>query len=541
MLRQKTFWALVLIIFFGAVIRLYRISDNSLYGDELTLALDTFSILKTGNDQRGNFFPLTFPMRGSSPPGYVYLSLPFIAIFGANEVGIRLLSVLSGLGLIILIYFLSKRLFSEGVGLIASALLAISPWDISLSRAGFETHLALFLSVLGVYLFLLKKKNLLKYILAPVFFGLAMFTYPTYKMTIPFFVPILVYFIGVKTILKKENVGNIIGSLLIVTLFLLLLIFQVIGGSEQRFARYNIFADKSVINEVSQSINDKRKFDILPGQLSSIFHNKIWEYNFLLVKNYINNFSGEFLFINGDENPRHNMSEMGELYWVEILTLILGVICLAKTQKLKLLSFLILWLCVSPIAGSMLGKAHALRSSFMIPPLVILSSLGFHFLYISRSKIARSFLAVIFFILFIQMILMLEQIFFVSPRKFTKFWSGSAKLVSGYILKNRQNYNYVLVSDRIDNIEYAYPLYGKIEPLAVIAQNREKIELLDYGFKKYDNVYLGDLSGDKAIKLFNFLEGRKLLILEYSEKPLFANGMILEDRDFLPNVLIYER
>ena len=143
-----------MILIFGFFIRVYKIDSFSLYGDELTIGLDAYSLLKTGMDQTGEVF---------------------VALFGPNEWGVRSLSLLSGLGIIVLMYFLGKKLFSEKVGLIASFLTSISLWDIYLSRAGFEAHFALFLALFAVVLFLYKK-----YIPMAFMFGFAIFTYPTF-------------------------------------------------------------------------------------------------------------------------------------------------------------------------------------------------------------------------------------------------------------------------------------------------------------------------------------------------------------------------
>src|SRR4030043_1088512 len=105
-------------------------------------------------DATGEKFPLTFRVGAGRPGGYVYFSVPFVAAFGPGVWGVRSLSLLSGMGVIILLYFLGRKLFNERGGLVASLLAAVSPWESFLSRAGFEEHLALFLALLGICAFL---------------------------------------------------------------------------------------------------------------------------------------------------------------------------------------------------------------------------------------------------------------------------------------------------------------------------------------------------------------------------------------------------
>src|SRR3989344_6463133 len=115
---------LILILTLAFFLRIVNINNNppALYGDELTMLLDVNSILNTGYDTTGKFLPLNFTMGGGRPVGYGYFSIPFVALFGPGALSIRLLSVLSGVGIVVLVYFLGKILFSKQVGLFAALL-----------------------------------------------------------------------------------------------------------------------------------------------------------------------------------------------------------------------------------------------------------------------------------------------------------------------------------------------------------------------------------------------------------------------------------
>ena len=109
---------LILILVLGFVLREVDINNNppALYGDELTIGYDSYSLLKTGRDQLGNIFPLTFQMGAGRPAGYVYFSLTFVALFGPSALGVRGLSMLSGIGINIFFFFLKKEKNSLKVG-----------------------------------------------------------------------------------------------------------------------------------------------------------------------------------------------------------------------------------------------------------------------------------------------------------------------------------------------------------------------------------------------------------------------------------------
>lgn len=88
---------LIFIIFAGAIIiRLIKLDavPIELFGDELDAGYQAYSIFKTGRDIRGYKFPIYFhSLSESKAPLYLYSAVPFVAIFGLNEMGVRLPSV----------------------------------------------------------------------------------------------------------------------------------------------------------------------------------------------------------------------------------------------------------------------------------------------------------------------------------------------------------------------------------------------------------------------------------------------------------------
>ncbi len=497
------------ILFVGFLLRAFLITSSppSLYGDELTITLDAYSLLKTGYDQLGNFLPLTFPMGAGRPAGYVYASIPFIATLGPTALGVRALSILSGLGIILLIYFIGKKLLSEKVGLIAAGITAVSPWDISLSRGGFEAHFALFLALLGIYLFLLAKQKPTLYIFSALSFGLTLHTYPTYKVSLLLFLPLLFWFErGLKEIVKIKYF--LVGISIFISLGILALSQTFLGGSEKRFSDINIFSQGELKSKIEQKIIIERQITSLPNTISKYFHNKSLEYSKIFIENYLQNFSVDFLVLHGDRNPRHNMATMGELYFVEIILILVGFFNFWQRQK-KIIIFLLLWIILAPIPTAIVDLPHALRSSFMLPPLIILAALGLLTVLNYKNKII---LSLVFFLFAIQFGFFIQKLYFLSPNEYSNFWSYPAKLASEMGIDNKDKYDYILLSDRIDNIEFAYPVYAKIDPLQIISQNETKSELNTYKFKKYGNIYIGNIPGVSIQEFMTTLSGSALYI-----------------------------
>ncbi|MDO8619203.1 MAG: glycosyltransferase family 39 protein [Candidatus Daviesbacteria bacterium] len=531
---KQTKLVLIFILVLAFFLRLVNIQNNppAMYGDELTMALDVNSIIHTGMDETGKFLPLNFSMGGGRPVGYGYFSIPFVFAFGTSELGIRLLSILSGVGLSLLMFFLGKKLFSEKVGLLAAGLLAINPWDMALSRGGFETHFALFLSVLGVVLLLEAVGKRWYYLLSVLCFGLAINTYSTYKLTIPLFAPFLLWFSNFKTQFAKENKLPIILAGLIVVLVGGLLGYQVLfANSESRFLSINAFSKIDLQQQVIQKVNYDINTSSLPLPIAKLFSNKLTEYTGILIESYFKNFSLDFLFLHGDRNPRHNMTTMGQFYLVEIITMLFGLGYLGTKSDKRVLIFLLGWLGLGPIASTLLLETHALRASFMIPPLILISALGFVQIWtIFRNKLFWvKLLVVVGFV--IQFLLFSEKLYFVAPNQFGNFWSVAAKKAAETAKQNQNNFDYIILSDRIDNMEFAYPAYAQVKPELIIEQNQHRTDLMSYQFKKSGNVYIGSVPGSDLEKFISLIPGSVLYIGPQGDQINLTNYETVNGKD----------
>ncbi len=96
------------------------------------------------------------------PPLYNLFLHFWIYVFGKSEFAVRLPSVLFGVGIIFLVYKLTKRLFSSRVGLLAAFIVAIAPYQIYYSQETRMYSLITLLCLWASYFFLLaceEKKN----------------------------------------------------------------------------------------------------------------------------------------------------------------------------------------------------------------------------------------------------------------------------------------------------------------------------------------------------------------------------------------------
>ncbi len=122
---------------------------------------------------------------------YHLLNAGMLGLFGANMVGIRLLSAFVGTLTVALTYQVGRRLFHKKVGVIAAAALAFSFWSLMYSRIGLRhvltpaltlTTFYFFWQALGIvncqYLTLnTQRRSLANFVLAGLFMALGFYTY----------------------------------------------------------------------------------------------------------------------------------------------------------------------------------------------------------------------------------------------------------------------------------------------------------------------------------------------------------------------------
>ena len=458
---------LISILVLAAFLRLYNLgSFPALNADEAAIGYNAYSLLETGKDEHGNSWPVHFQsFNDYKPGGYFYLVLPFVKLLGLNEWAVRLPSALLGIFTVLLVYLLVKELFKdETLALTSSFFLSISPWHIHFSRGGWEVNTATFLMTLGFWLFIkfLKRPKLL--IPSSVFFVLSLYTYHAARVITPLLV------IGLILIYRKKVLGNI-KNVVIAGLVGLVLLFPLIKdftGSEatSRVAGVSLFADPGPLARINELRGEHVDYQSLPAK---ILHNKLVSYSVAFVENWSKHYSGEFLFLSGDEIQRNKVPETGQMYLLDILFVLAGLVYIAK--KSKRWSPILLWLIIAPFAAALTFQSpHALRAQSMIIPLVIISAYGL----ISLSKwlhkiVPKKLLLDSIFLLFIliiswQFARYLDMYWMHMAPKYPFSSQYGVKELVSYVEERQDNYEKIFIANDYDQPYILFLFYLKYPP-----------------------------------------------------------------------------
>jgi len=513
-------------------LRLFQISKNppSLYWEEVALGYDAYSLLKTGQDHRGNPWPVVYisSYMDYKPPFYVYATIPSVAIFGLNEFGVRFPSALFGTLTVLVIYFLTKELFRVYLkssilnltSLMASFLLAISPWHLQFSRAAFEANLALFLITLGCWLFLLAFRKKYYLFLAVIPFGLSFYAYHAARVFTPLLLfGLLIFFFKRLWRIKWVSLTALLLGLMFVLPLLCSLSDKEIG---QRFQETSAFTDLEPIIKSNLEIQKDGN-----TRLAKIIHHRFLEYGKIFLTNYFSHFNGNYLFLSGDSNPRHSTQEFGILYHFEIFTLILGIILVLKLRDRRLY-FLLSWLVISLVPGAITkATPHALRTIFALPPFIIISSIGLVQLLKLFSR--RKFLLLTFyFLLFTDFLLYLHFYYSHYPKIYSSYWQYGYKQAINFLKSNEDKYEAIYLTNNYGRAYMYYLFYSQLNPKItqelIISEGQEKMS----DIKQLGKIFIGQVP----------TYGHKILwIASPGEK---QNGKLLTTIDDLNNNRVFE-
>lgn len=484
----------------GIFLRLWNLDKApiSLFGDEIDVGLQANSILTTGNDYMGNTLPVIFRSFAEHRlPLQLYLATPFVKIFGLNEWGVRGASVMMGFLSILGMYFLVKELFGKRISVIAMLIMLFSPWHFVLSRQANDSGFLLPFLIFGTLLFVKGMKDYKYLLYSAAFWGLGFYSYATFSLFAPLFVLILIiifYRQFIKIGFSKIAVAAFLGLLMISPY----LIESFKGSTTKR------------VSDIRVISNEELEYKVIQGRRWSddfwrkLYYNKFTVTGSELFKSYTNAFSVNFLFADGDSNPRHNVGGFGQLYAFEMITVLIGIYFAFKEIKRnrnKYYLIILFWLIIAPIPAILTqgGGVHAPRLILMLPPLVIFSALGINCLMrIKRplfNKVVAIFLSII---TFFNVGNFLYRYFVIWPNESWRFWHYGFGQTIKFVKSIDNDYQKIYFNNTYEPMLPRFLFYYNYDMAVFQKQftgdvHIENLEENFDGFSLGDRYYFGDL------------------------------------------------
>lgn len=477
---MKIKFFLILIIILASLIRLVELTKYpaGFNADEAALGYNAYSLLLTGRDEHGHSWPVNLESFGDFKPAlYTYLLIPLVKFFGLHELVVRLPAAISGILAVAVIYFLGRELINEKFALLASFVLAVSPWHIHFSRGAWEVNLASTLLLIGVWALLKWQKTLsLKFLLTFAFtFSLSLYAYQSARIIAPL-LGLGLGLLNLRQLIKKPS-HLVLACLFGLLLSAPLLVSLITTDAASRFSGVGLLADEGPLNRTKELRGQHSYWN---SQLSRPLHNRPVIYSLQFASNYLDHFSPGFLFISGDVIERSKIPFMGQLYLVDLIFLCLGIIYLVKKEP-QPAKYIFLWLFVAPVAAALTFQTpHALRSQNMIIPLTLILASGLYYLFQVVSRFKRLSYSLLLFTVTIylwQISYFLHMYFVHYPQIYPAAWEYGFKELVPFVNSVKDKYQQILVTDKYDQPYILFLFYSQYPPQSF--QNHHELTFRD--------------------------------------------------------------
>lgn len=458
---KHTTIALLFILLLASFLRLYRLDSipPGVNRDEASIGYTAYSIAKTSNDEYGRTLPVSFESFGDwKLPLYIYLTIPFVKIFGLSELAVRLPSAIAGIGTVLAVYALTKTLFaSSGIALMASLALAVMPWHIHISRVESEAIIATLATTLGLWQFLLalKFRTLARLIGSAILLASTYYTYHGNHITTS------VLLIGMailywKDILKIRHwwYALCIGAILTIGI----LSATLLGADRTKISGIGIFGDPTIVH---MKIEQPRLHHENPNSLvAKLIHNRAMYAVRTVAENYVKSYGPEFLFIRGGGNHAHNIEGYGNLHLIEAPLLLLGCMWLIMNFRTKHYLIVIWWILTGAIAAALTKDApHSNRMLMVVPAFSIAVSGGIHLIWQYTGKSFQKVIFTVIAVLYLVCIAVYLDTYYTHFPKYEAGHWGFAykKLIP--ILFSEKYRSYQIVMSHPEKSPYSYILF----------------------------------------------------------------------------------
>lgn len=519
---KKINWIIFSILTVASLFRLPYLNTHmpSLYGDEIAIGYNAFSIMKTGRDEFGKFMPLQFQSWGDQKnPVYIY-SVAIVQLFtGATGASVRIPSAIAGILAVYITYRIVLLLnLGTGVALASSLLLALTPWHIHISRGGYEANLALTLGLASVY-YLLNKKHFR----SVLYLGLACYTYYTTKL----FAPGLILMVWAWQVYGKERVKWVKPFfnywLMTIAIAIPALYLAFFAGGQVRFQNINIFVDKTIVPRVERGRNF---FDESRGIVAKVLENRI-TYNIQdFATYYFDNFSGQFLFVGGDSNVRYGIANHGMLYLLDAPLVIIGILLMFHKNR-RVWYLLVGWLLLAPLPTALVGRAYGLRSLAMLPVLQIFAAYTLVNFYSWANKAnIRKLLFGTFLATYLISVSIWTMRYIYQYQSYGRYWYDSTMFEAlQFAKKYESEYDNIIITQSYGETSMYYAYYNQIDPRVYKQAKDNKLIIDDVPMIKMGKYYFGDIRPNGPIEQMDLPRNTLIIVqplFEYGEEDILA-------------------
>ncbi len=491
---------LILILLVAAILRFAAMAviPPGLDWDEAAVGYNAYSLLKTGRDEYGTFWPLLFrSFDDYKLPAIVYLTVPSVALFGLNAFAVRFPSALLGVASVGLVYILAKEITGKRkVALLASLLMAISSWHLHFSRVGFEPNVAFFFVLLGITFILRRGDSMTGWLFGAASFALSLYSYHATKIIVPLLLPLLIWYKagGPKSRGTQYIAMVITGVSVLFALTLPLLLVSTSKESQSRLAQTGFVNHPTIIESLNQKIGEDR---LGKGILPALWHNRLQAYGEAFINRYLAHLSPQFLVGGEQLNFRLGLKDAGKLSLPTFFFLAWGLFRLGRLGRRKA-ALLLSWLGIGLLPGAVgVEYPHALRALNAVAPMTIVAAWGLwciaeaarrRWRFIALAKFGLT-PAVLTAVVAFSTVQYLHEYYVHFPLYGGFDWQASHREMVQEVERQRIHFDRVVVSTKFFRPHIFYAFYTKMDPGSYqtqVGDNLDVVRLYNIEFRRIE-------------------------------------------------------
>jgi len=387
----------IFILLIGIIPRVYQFGrvPNGVNIDEASSGYDAFAMLNYGIDMNGYKNPVVLISFGSGHAALsTYLSIPFIALLGLNQVSIRLVNLIFGILSLLIFYLLVRKVEDKQTALIAMFLLAINPWHIMISRWGLDCNLFPAIFLIATCFLVYSDRFPFFFPLAMATYGLSLYAYATSYFFLPvFFLLTLWVFLKNNRIMVKYLLA---GFFLLVVISLPTILYLVINtfrlnpiqtswisiprtlGPTRYMVVSSLFSGENILKEVIQ--NALWMVKVLLVQDDTLIMNAVPGFGTIYLFGVPFMLVGLWVVLKEQLAVKKYHPRFIFLTWI-LAAIALGLVMRVSINRINIIYLPIIYL-MSKAIGSLLNRSRVLALASIA--LFLIGFVGFNWTYFSE-------------------------------------------------------------------------------------------------------------------------------------------------------------
>jgi hypothetical protein len=385
------------------------------------------------------------------------------------------MGVLAVLGVYFLVLELLRERKNDTIPLVASFLMAISPWSIQFSRVAFEANSGVTLNIWAVAAFLAGLKRRVFLPVSAALFALGLYAYHSERVFLPLLLVLLLVVYRRELFVKKQTKMLMLSA--IVGIFAAAPLIPVVFNQTalMRLRGTSVFTDQTQL--LARDIAKLQRDQLMGDRMGKLLDNRRIIFVKTVIAGYLSHFSFKWLFLTGD-NQRHHAPDMGLLYLWELPFLLYGLYRVFKYMKGPVASVLVGWLLISPVAASVTtGLPHAVRTLVFLPSFQVITAIGVVAAigigqqYASGGKRLCYWMGILGVSLFaiFNFAYYLDMYFVQLNPEVSQYWQYGYKDAVAYTEKVKTKYQKIVVSTTLEQSYMFFLFYTKYDPVKYLA------------------------------------------------------------------------